>query len=211
MVGSRCAGGARASEGRQRRPHRWPLLCLRLQRGSGVRRWGLEGRGRGYTRWGSAGEDVHVASPRNRLVEPAGARPHRLRHLHRVHGPPDDEVRSGPARRHEGVHPDRAGPAGGRHAHLDVRGQVPGDPVPQAGDRRGQRCVAPGQRPGRYAPATSPTPVFASATGPCFNAWSSARIASLRWPGERCWCRMVILGSRCPRDGTAEDGSSAAR
>jgi hypothetical protein len=31
------------------------LLCLRLQRGSGIRRVGLEGRGTGHTRWGNAG------------------------------------------------------------------------------------------------------------------------------------------------------------
>jgi hypothetical protein len=45
---------------------------LRLQRGSGVRRLGLEGRGRGYTRWRSAGEGAHVASPLtiSKFVEP---------------------------------------------------------------------------------------------------------------------------------------------
>jgi hypothetical protein len=32
-----------------------PVPCLRLRRGSGVRRWGLEGRRRGHTRRGSAG------------------------------------------------------------------------------------------------------------------------------------------------------------
>jgi hypothetical protein len=40
-------------------------LCLRLQRGSGVRRWGLEGRGRGRTWWGSAGGEASMrACPR---------------------------------------------------------------------------------------------------------------------------------------------------
>jgi hypothetical protein len=37
--------------------------CLRLRRGSGVRRWGLEGRRRGHTRWGARVEGLDVTSP----------------------------------------------------------------------------------------------------------------------------------------------------
>jgi hypothetical protein len=44
--------------------------CLRLRRGSGVRRWGLEGRRRGHTRWGSAGRGPDVTS---RLTDPVKA------------------------------------------------------------------------------------------------------------------------------------------
>jgi hypothetical protein len=45
-----------------------PALCLRLQRGSGARRWGLEGRGRGHTRWGNVGEGVGWAEVALRLA-----------------------------------------------------------------------------------------------------------------------------------------------
>jgi hypothetical protein len=47
---------SRGGPSQPRSGRRARLLCLRLQRESRVRRWGLDGRGRGHTRWGSAGE-----------------------------------------------------------------------------------------------------------------------------------------------------------